>query len=77
MIQGAFSNPGDCTYANQLFVKADHPQYKQLYAAALAAFMGKKKVSAYVHGCETVSWYTAPSNTFNIVHAYSSLAIEE
>ncbi len=77
MIYGEFSNPGGCTFANQLFVKSDHPQYKQIYAAALAAYVGKQKISAYVHGCETVLWYSAAPNTFGIVYSYSSLAISD
>ncbi len=76
-IVGAFGNVGGCTFENQLFIKIDHPQYKQIYAAALAAFAGKYKISAYVHGCETVAWYSGPPNTFNIVHAYSALAISD
>jgi hypothetical protein len=77
MIDGAFSNPGACTFADRLFVKSDHPQYKQIYAAALAAFATKRKISAYVHGCETLGWYSGPQNTFNIVHSYSALSISD
>ena len=77
MINGDFSNPGGCTFTNQLFVRADHPQYKQIYASALAAYMGKQKLSAYVHGCETVGWYSAAPNTYNIVYSYSSLALTD
>ena len=77
MIWGAFANLGGCTFENQLFVKLDHPQYKQIYAAVLAAYAGKFKVSAYVHGCETVSWYSGAPNTFNTVHSYSTLGVSD
>jgi hypothetical protein len=75
VLSGSFGNPGGCTVGDQLFVRSDHPQYKQIYAAALAAQISKQKISAYVHSCGPVAWYTAAS-TFNTVHAYSSLAIE-
>jgi len=77
MVVGEFGNPGGCTFANQMFIKSDHPQYKQIYATALAAYLTKSKLSAYVHGCEAVPWYSVASNTFNIVHSYSSLTISD
>lgn len=77
LIVGEFGNPGGCTFGNQLFVKSDHPQYKQIYAAAMSAYLSKAKVSAYVHGCEPVVWYSAAPNTFNVVYSYSSLAISD
>jgi hypothetical protein len=77
MIYGQFSNPGGCTAGDQVFVKADHPQYRQIYAAALAAFLVKEAVSAYVHGCETIWWYSAAPNTFNVMDSASALAVGE
>lgn len=76
MLTGEFGNPGGCTYGNLMFVKSDHPQYKQMYATALAAHMGKQKISAYVHSCEVVAWFSA-GQTMNAVHSYSSLAISD
>jgi hypothetical protein len=67
MIFGEFGNAGGCTIGNQIYVRISHPQYKELYATALAAFAGKFKLQAYIHGCETVSWYAIPSTTYNIM----------
>jgi hypothetical protein len=75
MIYGAFGNAGGCVITNQLYIKSNHSQYKQIYAAALAAFAGQYNVSAYVHVCESIGWYAVPSTTFNIVDAGSTLVI--
>ena len=77
MVYGAFGNPGGCTFGDQVFVKLSHTQYKQIYAAALAAYMSKNKVVAYVGGCEAVTWYSIPSNTFGIVDSSTSLSIAD
>ncbi len=77
MLAGAFGNAGGCVVSNHLFVKGDHPQYKLMYAAALAAYAGKQKITAYVHGCEPVLWYSEAVTTYNIVHSNSSLAITD
>jgi hypothetical protein len=72
---GAFSNPGGCSVANVLFVRSEHPQYRALYATALAAYTSKQKVSAYVHACEPIPWYSVPSVTYNTVTMNGTLAI--
>lgn len=77
MLFGAFGNPGGCAAQNQLFIKSDHPQYKQLLALAMMAYTTKQKIVAYVHGCEPVVWYSVASHTYNTVIAASSLAIQE
>lgn len=77
MIYGSFGNAGGCVVADRLYVKSDHPQYKQMYAAALTAFAGKYRITAYVDGCESVTWYSAASTTFNIVSAASVLMISD
>lgn len=77
MIYGAFGNPGTCTFADYLFVRSDHPQYKQMYAAALIAMASKQKILAYVPVCQPVTWYSVAANTFNVVDASSSLAISD
>lgn len=77
MITGVFGNAGGCSSSNKLFIKIDHPQYKTLYATALTAFVSKQKIVGYVHSCEPVNWYSAPSYTYNIVQGYGSLAITE
>lgn len=77
MLSGEFGNAGGCSVGNYLFVKSDHPQYKQIYATALSAHLAKQKVTAYVHSCESVVWFSAAPTTYNIVHSYSSLAIAD
>ena len=77
MIWGSFGNGGSCAISNQLYVKRDHPQYKEIYATALAAMLGKYRIRAYVHGCEPVLWYSAAENTFNVVYSYATLSIAE
>ena len=49
MLAGDFGNAGGCVNSNYLFIESDHPQYKQMYAAALGALLGKQKITAYVH----------------------------
>lgn len=75
MIYGSFGNAGGCVSVDKLYVKIDHPQYKVIYATALAAFSGKSRIQAYVHSCESVGWYAAAETTFNIVQPYSALNI--
>lgn len=77
MLFGAFGNPGGCVNGDRLFIKAGHPQYKQMYATALAAMLSKQKITAFVHSCEAVDWYSGPTSTFNIVQAYGTLAITD
>jgi hypothetical protein len=77
MVFGAFGNGAGCTVGNQFFVKIDHPQYKQLYALAVSAYLGKQKIAGYVDVCEAVTWYAAPSTTFDVVSAGSTLMITD
>lgn len=75
VIAGEFGNPGGCSNANFLFVRSDHPDYKQIYAAALAALVSKQKIYGYVHYCVPVLWYSVPTSTYNAIDANGSLAI--
>lgn len=77
MIYGDFGNPGSCVVADRIFVRINHPQYKELYATALAAFAGKYKLAAYVYGCDSNTWYAVASTTFNIVEPSSALYLTE
>jgi YD repeat-containing protein len=72
-----FGNAGGCTTVGSLHVKSDHPQYQKIYTSALAAYMGNKKLSAYVHACEPLLWYSAPETTYNTVKASGSPAISD
>lgn len=65
MIYGAFGNGGSCVVPDQIYVQRAHPQYKEIYATVLAAFMSGKKVQAYIHECKSVGWYAVPETTFN------------
>lgn len=75
MIAGEFGNPGECSNGNYLFVKASHPDYKQIYAAALAALVSKQKIYGYVHYCVPVLWYSVATSTYNAIDVNGSLAI--
>lgn len=77
MLYGEFGNVAGCSVGNQLFIKASHPQYNQLYATALAAFSAGKRIHAYVASCEPVGWYSGSSVTYNIVNEGASLSIRE
>jgi hypothetical protein len=77
MISGAFGNAAGCSYSNTLFVRSDHSQYKQIYAAALLAFATKQKISGYAGACEPVSWFSGYSLTHNVVRSSETLAISE
>lgn len=74
-VYGNFGNPGGRTNANMLYIRNDHPQYKEVYAAALAAFAGKYRIRAYVSTCQPVSWYTNSPDTLNIVDANSVVSV--
>jgi hypothetical protein len=76
-IYGDFGNPGGCSgaYSNVLFVRSSSPHYKEMYAATLAAFAGKYRISAYVVNCQTITWYANSPDTLNMVDTNSVLRI--
>ncbi|WP_124539691.1 hypothetical protein [Piscinibacter terrae] len=76
MVHGEYGNSGGCTDAGRFFVRSDHPQYKQLYAMAMGAYVGKLKLIAYVDACQVVTWYSS-STTFNTVSPSSALHITD
>ena len=73
MVYGAFGNPGNCTTTNKFYVLKSHPQYQQIHATVLAAFMAGKKVDVYIHTCQPVPWYSVPSTTYNTMDGLSAL----
>jgi len=75
LIYGKFGNAGGCTIPDKIYVKINHPQYKELYATVLAAYMGGKRVQPYINDCITASWYVHPTTTFNTLTAIGSLNI--
>lgn len=75
MVYGDFGNAGACSLAGRFYLKKEHPQYAQAYAAILAAFGSGKKVQVYIHGCEPVTWYATTATTFNIVGAAGAINI--
>ena len=77
MVYGAFANIGGCSNSDQFFVKIDHPQYKQLYAMALTAYLSKQKIIAYIDSCQALGWYSVPTVTFNILSSGSALHITD
>jgi len=64
MVFGAFGNPMSCGAGDQFLIAYSHPNFKELYAAILAAQGSGKQVSAYVQQCDPVLWYTGPTTTF-------------
>ncbi len=75
MLFGEFGNVGGCSVSNQVFVEATHPQYDQMYATVLAAFMAGKAVALYAHSCQPVLWYSAANVTYNTVGSGGSIRI--
>jgi hypothetical protein len=75
MIYGSFGNSGSCVVSDAIYVKIDHPQYKQIYSAVMAALAGKLRIQAYVATCESVSWYSLPSVTYNIADLSSAVNV--
>ena len=63
-IYGEFGNPNNCGITNQLFIKASHPQYDQLYATALTAFTAQSEIKLYIGSCEVISWLS--TKTINV-----------
>ena len=59
LIAGPFGNPGPCGNADYIWISATHPQYKELLSTALTALGGGLKLTAYVHSCSVVSWWSA------------------
>jgi hypothetical protein len=75
MVSGAFGNALGCTSPNLLFVKIDHPQYRQMYATVLTAISTGTKIYDYAHFCQPVGWYSGAETTYNVVTADGTLAI--
>ena len=73
MVYGSFGNVDGCSVADRFYVQNGHPQYKEIYSTVLAAFMAGKKIQAYIDGCNPVTWYSAPTTTYNTVTPSSTL----
>lgn len=61
-IKGGFGNASECSVADTIYIKANHPQYEQLLSTALAAFMGGKKLRIYSHQCADYGWHAGTHN---------------
>lgn len=75
MIDGGFGNPAECTVSDQLFVRADHPQYRLIYDTVLAAAINNRRIFAYVLRCQDVTWYALPGTTFNVIEPTGSVGL--
>jgi hypothetical protein len=75
MIYGSFGNAAGCVVADKVYVKISHPQYKEIYSAALTAFTAGKKIKMHIASCEPVTWYSATATTYNILGAGGALMI--
>jgi hypothetical protein len=76
MVYGEFGNAGGCTSPNKFYVQKNHPQYSEIYSTVLTAFTAGKKVSAYIHGCNPVGWYSVDSVTYNTLMPAGSLIVK-
>lgn len=63
LIKGDFHDAAGCNKGGYLWVDIAHPQYEQVYATALAAFMGGKKINAYASTCTAIGWHGGQYNT--------------
>jgi hypothetical protein len=65
---GAFGNPSSfnaaCTSGDLIFVKKDHPDFKMIHTMATAAQLSGKRVYAYTHVCDYLTWYTGTTATY-------------
>ena len=77
MVYGSFGNPAGCTIANRFYIKKDHPQYEKIYAALLTAYTAKKRIRAYIHGCEPVTWYSVSTTTYNVLGGSGDFNIKD
>jgi len=75
LIYGQFGNAGQCSIADKVYVRINHPQYKELYSTVLAAYMAGKRIQPYINDCITVGWYVRPNTTFNTLTSSGSLNI--
>ncbi len=68
-IDGQFGNPNSCEKSDIIFVSKEHPQYDQLYSAALAAFTSGNRISLEIRKCGNVGWIS--DKTINFLDASS------
>jgi len=66
-VNGVFGKLTECVLNDQVFIKSDHPQYKEIYSMVLAAYSSNKEVRFYLSECVVVNWISADSiSTFSI-----------
>jgi len=73
MVYGNFGNAGSCTVTDQVYVRSTHPQYKEVYSAILLAFSTGKQLRFHIASCDAVTWYSAPTVTYNIMEPGGAL----
>ncbi len=77
MIYGKFGNKEGCSKSDQIYVKINHPQYKEIFSSVVTAMNTGQKISGYIHSCEPVTWYATTATTFQIVHAHSAISVRQ
>lgn len=50
-------NSDECMSSNHVYLKANHPNYKNIVAAALAAFASGKEIGIHGDGCEVIPFW--------------------
>jgi hypothetical protein len=74
MVFGAFGNPGTCLYADAIWIRKDHPNFKMIHTTLLAAQLSGKRIYTYIFTCESVLWYST-TLTFNLLSVDGSIAL--
>jgi hypothetical protein len=76
MVYGSFGNPGGCTVSDQFFVAINHPQYNQIYATLMTAMIAGRQIMAYSMECDSQTWYSVPTTTYNTVTLGSAVNMQ-
>jgi NAD(P)H-flavin reductase len=66
LVTGPFGNPSSCTNGgDSFFLSISVTQYKEMYALLVTAIAQGREVEIYTSVCTPLSWYSAPSTTYN------------
>ena len=77
MVYGNFGNPNNCTMSDMFYIKSDHPEFEKIYSALMIAYTSKKKITAYIHECSPVPWYSVIETTYNTLTLSGDFKIKD
>ena len=63
LIFGDFGNVNSCTSDTAIFLRIDHPQYKELYSMMLTAMTTGFEIRPYLRECQSFGWHSGTYNT--------------